>query len=324
MTLSVAGQPVLVLHAGLQKTGTSDLQARLLPPAGPLGRAGFDTLAAAAAPLGAHHNAAWDADPRKRKRPDLPGLAALAEGARAAPLSFASSEDFSILDDRGIGRLRVALEGIEVRPILVLRNPLDLAESLHAQACKRTPGKGFAEHLARMEQKGRLALDAVAARWARTFGEDALRCLVYESHPDVTGAVLGLLGLPPGEPPARRRNRSLNERFVDASQRLMRRAQAGELPGFEGPEGLARLVRALPAAGARDDRFLGRPVFLSRAEAAAFLDRMRPMAEALARRLPLAPAWWAPDPARREPEAPGPEDEAALLDALRTPLAGPA
>ncbi len=310
-----AARPVLFLHAGLQKTGTSSVQARLLRPGGPLARAGIGTLGPAAGPGRAHHNAAREAGGR-RHRPDLPGLAALAAGVRAAPLAFASSEEFGLLPERGLARLRDALEGVEVRPILVLRNPLDLAESLHAQACKGRPRKGFAAHLALLEYGGRLALDAVAARWERTFGEGALRLLAYEDHPDVTAAVLRLLGLPADRSPARRHNASLNERFVDASQRLMRRAGAGELPGFEGPQGLARLARTLPRLGARHARFAGRPVFLRRAEAAALLLRMRPVAEALAPRLPLPPAWWAPDPARREPEPARPEDEALLLGGL--------
>lgn len=311
----LAARPVLFLHAGLQKTGTSSLQARLLRPGGPLGRAGIDTLGPAAGPGRAHHNAAREAGGRDH-RPDLPGLAALAAGARAAPLSFASSEEFGVLPDQGLERLRDALDGIEVRPVLVLRNPLDLAESLHAQACKRRPRDGFAAHLALLEYGGRLALDAVAARWERAFGRGALRLLAYEDHPDVAAAVLPLLGLPASGLPARRRNASLNERFVGASQRLMRRAEAGGLPGFAGPEGIARLARALGRIGPRHSRFAGRPVFLSRAEAAAFLLRMRPVAEALAPRLPLPPAWWAPDPDRREPEPARPEDEALLLEGL--------
>ncbi len=312
---SLASRPVLFLHAGLQKTGTSSLQARLLRPGGPLARAGIDTLGRAAEPGGAHHNAAREAGGR-RHRPDLPGLGALAAGARAAPLAFASSEEFGLLPERGLARLREALDGVEVRPILVLRNPLDFAESLYAQACKRGPRGGFAAHLALLEYGGRLAFEAVAARWERTFGEGALRLLAYEDHPDVAAPVLALLGLPAATLPARRRNASLNERFVEASQRLMRRAGSGELPGFEGPEGAARLARALPRLGARHARFAGRPVFLRRAEAADFLLRMRPVVEALAPRLPLPPAWWAPDPARREPEPARPEDEEALLHGL--------
>ncbi len=308
-------RPVLFLHAGLQKTGTSSLQARLLRPGGPLARAGIDTLTLAGDSGGAHHNAAREAGGR-RHRPDLPGLAALAAGARAAPLAFASSEEFGLLPEPGLQRLARALEGVEVRPILVLRNPLDFAESLHAQACKRRPREGFAAHLALLEYAGRLAFDAVAARWERAFGKGALRLLAYEDHPDVAAGVLALLGLPAAGPPERRRNASLNERFVEASQRLMRRAASGGLPGFEGPEGLARLARALPRLGARHARFAGRPVFLRRAEAASFLSRMRPMTEALAPRLPLPPAWWAPDPDRREPEPAGPKDEAVLVEGL--------
>lgn len=309
--------PVLALHAGLQKTGSSSLQVRLLGPSGPLARAGWDTLPAAAAPWRAHHNAGLEARGGRRHRPDLPGLAALAAAARAVPRAFASSEEFGLVPPPALPRLREALAGVEVRPILVLRNPLDFAESVHAQACKTRPRAGFAEQLALIEYAGRLAFDAVADAWGHAFGEASLSLLAYEDHPDTVAPVLRLLGLAPGAPEtARRSNASLNERFVAASQRLLHRAAAGEIAGFEGDAGVARLGRLLGAAGARDPRFRGRPVFLGRREAAAFVARMRPMAEALSRRLPLPAPWWEPDPARREPEPAGPEDEAALLEGI--------
>lgn len=313
----------LFLHIGLQKTGTTSLQHRLMGPAGPLMAAGIDTLPAAAGPGPAHHNAAWDWAGHRRHDPALPGMAALVTAAHATPAEtlFVSCEAFGNLPTDRIAALADRLAGFRVRPVICLRNPLDWAESLYAQACKDGLPGSFAVFTDRLAALGRLDPGALFARWAAVFGPDQMVAILHEDHADITLPVAALLGLDPAQvPPApARRNQSLNEGFVAASQTILAECRAGHLH-LAGravpPEDAARLARQMRAAGAANPAFAGKPVFLAPAAAQGFLARFAASNAALAANLgrPLPARWQAPDPARR---LPGPDIAAgrAILQA---------
>lgn len=313
----------LFLHIGLQKTGTSSLQARLMGADGPLARAGIDPLPGVAGPGPAHHNAAWEIAGHRRHDPALPGMAALVAAAHASSAErlFVSCEAFGNLPAPRIADLTQRLEGLRLRVVIVLRNPLDWAESLYAQAAKRSLPGSFADFTDRLADLGRLDPGAILARWEAVFGAGAITPLFHEDHPDIARPVAALLGLPPDRVPseAARQNQSLNERFVAASQSILGDCAAGRLV-LAGrpvpPEAQGRVAWALLGAGADDPAFHGRPVFLDRDAATAFLARFRSDHGPLAARGPLPARWHTPDPARRAPLQAGPAERARLLAAL--------
>ena len=330
------------LHIGLQKTGTSSVQAHLMRPGGPLADAGIDYLPQAIAPAQAHHNAAWDIGGHKRYQPALPGIDALvgAINASAATRMFVSSEDFSILPPSSVAALAEKLAGITVRPILCLRNPLDWAESLYAQACKQSnPFEGagplyaeinqrgtpasFMIYAQRLEAGGRLAFDRILDSWCAAFGAKAMTILIYEDHADMTDAFARLLDLPPTTK-VPRKNRSLNERFIIASQQIIDACKAGRLT-LNGrpvlPDRAAVVSRTLLDAGRQNPAFAGSPVFLSKEAAQAFMDRMRPMTDRIAAYAALPASYRQISPARRDAGTAETADTDALIAAL---LATPA
>ncbi len=314
----------LYLHIGLQKTGTTSVQMHLMCPGGGLEAAGIDYLPTAIAPAHAHHNAAWDIAGHKRYRPGLPGIDALVTDAHATQATrlFVSSEDFSILPPARVASLAERLSGFTVRPILCLRNPLDWTESLYAQACKRGNPGSFATYMQRLHDGGRLDFDRILDCWSTTFGAAAMTVLIYEDHADIADAVARLLDLPPA-PKALRRNKSLNERFVLASQQIVTDCKAGILTvaGRPVPPALAPLVsRTLLATGVRTRAFAGSPVFLDRAAAQDFLDRYRPMTDRIAAHVALPASYRQVDPARRTSRPPEKADTDILMAALQTSL----
>ncbi len=318
----------LFLHIGLQKTGTSSLQQRLMGPDGPLARAGIDPLPGLAGPGPAHHNPARDLAGHRRFDPALPGISALLAAVRQSPSEtlFVSSEDFSALSRSGIETLAEELRGISVRPVICLRNPLDWAESLYAQACKRSLQGSFQDFVAQLRSIGRHDPVALLGRWETVFGQGAVIPVLYEDHADIALPVARLLGLPTDmvPPVTERANRSLNERFIAASLSILEDCAAGRLRLNNQPvppSALPTLSRIMLAAGRRNPDFAGGPVILEPQAAQAFLDGFHDSRASLARRLApdqsLPDRWYAPDPGRGLPRAPDPEHrlwlEAMLL-----------
>ena len=308
-------------HIGLQKTGTSTVQIALMREGGPLEAAGIDWLPGAVGPGAAHHNAAWEAGAHKRFRPALPGLPALLEAIAASPAQriFVSSEDFGLMAPDRVADLGARLDpDWAVTPRLVLRNPLDFAESLYAQAAKQGRPGSFADFAERLATGGRLRFDRVRAAWE---GLGPVALTVYEDHDDICAALAREIGVTP-PPPGPRHNRSLNERFVALALEIRAAAREGRLalPGRPAgplpPEEEAPLARALLRLGAKHERFRGSPVFLPRAEAAAFLAAQAPVVADLARHVDLPERYHRPDPDRREPLRPEARDREALMDGL--------
>lgn len=319
----------LFLHVGLQKTGTTSLQHRLMGAAGPLAAAGIDPLPTAAGPGPAHHNAAWEWAGHRRHDPALPGMEALVAAASTSPARhlFVSCEAFGNLPADRVAALGLLLAEFRIRPVICLRNPLDWAESLYAQACKQGQPGSFTTFTDRLAAMGRLDPVALLARWNTVAApqDGPVVPVIHEHHADITLPVAALLGLDPARvPPATgRRNLSLNEVFVAASQAILADCKAGRLrlagrPVAPGEAPL--LARRMLATGATHPVFAGKPVFLAPAEAQAFLARFRDSIAALAARCGGAAAlpacWHAPDPTRRLPQPDTVADRAILLAVL--------
>lgn len=310
----------LYLHIGLQKTGTSSIQMHLMAPQGPLEQAGIDFLPAAIAPRNAHHNAALEMSRNRRHDPALPGMEALLAAAQASPQErlFVSSEDFSLLALPDIEDLGRRLAPFSVQVILCLRNQLDWSESLFAQAGKRNDPGTFAEFSDRLMADGKLDFLTLVQNWAGVFGQDRLWVMIYENHPDISTEMARLLGvaLKPGRA---RKNQSLNERFVAASQAVIDLCRSGALArgNLRVPAEKALLVSARALAiGARMPQFVGSPVFLDRATAQAYLDRSRSLNRALAALVPLPKTYFTVSAKRRAPKNHLDVDPEALTRAL--------
>lgn len=310
----------LYLHIGLQKTGTSTIQMSFMRPGGPLEQAGIDYLPAVIAPRHAHHSVAWEIAHHKRYVDGQPGLAALTEAAAASKAErlFVSTEEFSLLAQREVNSLARGLDGFDVRPILCLRNQLSWSESLYAQACKRGYAEDFATFGATLARDGKLDYGAIIDRWASAFGRDRITLLVYEDHRDIAAALAAHLGLTLTSEPARK-NRSLNERFVQASQAVIARCKAGALTqdGQTIPRKMTEEVaRAVLAAGSRLDVFQGSPVFLDHDAAQAFLAPWRDVNRRIAAAVPLPDSYFTAPATRRTPYLAGADDIGVLVRAV--------
>lgn len=295
----------LYLHIGLQKTGTSTVQMHFMHPTGPFEAAGIDCLRQAIAPNHAHHNAAWEVGDHKRFRPDLPGFAALVTAAQASTAQriFVSSEDFSLISAAQVQRMAAALTDFDVRPILCLRNQLTWSESIFAQACKRGYIKPFGTFAKTLAEKGRTDFAGIYNAWADVFGQDKMQVLIYENHSDISDAFAALMGTTIKAAPPRK-NQSLNERFVKASQTVAERCMAGELT-HNGlalpPEALADVSKVMLAVSAHHPQFAGSPVFLKREKAQDYLNRFADINRQIAQHVDLPDSYFTVPESRRNP-----------------------
>ncbi|NUB46517.1 hypothetical protein GEU84_019160 [Fertoebacter nigrum] len=310
----------LYLHIGLQKTGTSTIQMYFMAPQGPLKAAKIDYLREAFAPRHAHHNAALEMSRNRRYDPALPGMDALLAAAHASRRDklFVSSEDFSLLGRNDIKVLGQRLEPFSVQLILCLRNQLEWSESLFAQACKRGYTGSFTTFSDRLQADGKLDFLTLIQNWIAVFGQDNLSVMIYENHADISDALADLLGVTVDAPPARK-NQSLNERFVTASQIMAEQCQNGQLRRGDAviPAELQALVaKKLLALGAQHAPFAGSPVFLDADAAQAYLDRSRAVNTGISQIVPLPEAYFTLSPRRRAPKAPTAEDMEWLMDGL--------
>lgn len=307
------------LHAGLQKTGTSSLQDHLMRPGGPLSAAGVDWLPAAVGPGRAHHNAAWEAGQHKRFRTELPGLAALgtALAESTADRVLISSEDFSLIPAARLPVLAATLQGAQLRPVFCLRNPVDWAESLYAQACKKGKPGPFPDYAELLLGAGRLDFAGILQAWDNIFGSPAV--LVYEHEPDMAAALDRILGLVPAATPPPRKNQSLNERFVLTSQEIIADVRAGRLLiGGRAlpPTALDQVARAMLTVGPERPEFRGSAVFLDSEAAQDLLDRLAPMVGRLSRWADIPVSYRQLTATRRAPMPPTEQDMAFLMERL--------
>lgn len=291
----------LYLHIGMQKTGTTTVQAELLGSRSPLPAAGIDTLPRAIAPRGGHHNAAWEMSGIGRYRPDHPGIDILVSEALNSKCDriFVSSEDFSFLNPAQIDRLRQKLLSFDVQVILCLRNQLDWSESMYAQAAKRGYANSFNEYIKILEKTGRLEIHNVVRNWSLVFGFERVHVFTYESSSDICSVVASFLGVS-ASPDARRRNISLNEKFFAACQNVLQHAQESRGAALDRAE-REKLVAQMIAHARKSEKFVGSPVFLGLLEAQKYIEKFSAGNAALSERIHLPDEYFSVSRSRRTP-----------------------
>ena len=201
----------LVIHAGMEKTGTTFLQRNFSEMRSAMAARGLFYPDPALGEAGAkreicHHWLALALQDRRLRfispRPfgeigDYAArLCAAIEGAEQ-DTALISSEMFAALGADQIARLRDLLPGLEVQVVLYLRRQDAWIEAWHAQVVKVGRSIGFATTLA--EEGHRLDYAALLARWAGVFGEDNLIIGVYEEAREAGGLwpdLFGRIGVP--------------------------------------------------------------------------------------------------------------------------------
>lgn len=294
----------LFLHIGLQKTGSSSLQMALMKPDGALVGAGIDYIPSAIAPRNAHHNAAWQAAAHRRYDEGKPGIKELVKAGLSSGSErlFVSSEDFSLLSHDDVKNLSGQLSDFDCQIILCLRNQLEWTESFYAQACKRRPiddVEAFSTHLISTK---RTSFGDIHNRWSSAFGANNVHAIVYENHEDVAEAVASILGIRLDQTTPRR-NESLNEIFVQTSQRVLRAAESGSGPFSRKASAadLDAISSAMLRFGRAVPEFSGTPVFFAPKDAQAYLNRFTKANQALAKITPLPGQYFSASQDRRAP-----------------------
>jgi hypothetical protein len=235
----------------------------------------------------------------------LPGFDDLVAAAHASDKQrlFVSSEDFSLISKSQVGELAAKLSDFDVRPILCLRNQLTWSESIFAQACKRGYVKPFGSFIKTLTKNKRTDFGGIYKAWSDQFGHDKMTVLIHENHADISDAFADLMGVEIEARPARK-NQSLNERFVKASQIVAEKCTAGELQ-YDGtvvtPDLMNDISKIMLAAGTYHPQFNGSPVFLKREPAQAYLDRFADMNREIAKKVDLPESYFKVPEKRRQP-----------------------
>lgn len=201
----------LILHIGLQKTGTTFLQQNFHGRARKLRSVGVQYLS----PKGnlptnkvsaAHH---WMvAAIRNLPNSYIPSvpfsfLPQYVQNLRTKigrndyPLALMSSENFSRMTDPQVAKLRQHLRGIDTEIVIYLRRQDIWIDSWYAQMVKT--GRKISLDEAVAEMRGFLDYRSLIARWGKNFGKDNIRLGVYENldTPDALWAdFFKLIGCP--------------------------------------------------------------------------------------------------------------------------------
>lgn len=189
---STEGTSQLVIHIGLQKTGTTFLQSSLdanraaLAACGlvyPSPSTGLDAEGGTAHHFLAHalarrrlaHTPAADFD---RLEAHVAALRAACVGAGAGGTAVISSEDLSLLNHGQIRRLRAFFPGDGVRIVVYLRRQDLWLEALYGQMLKVGRHQKVEPFLAR--RRRRMDYAGLLAPWAKVFGDANLIVRVYE------------------------------------------------------------------------------------------------------------------------------------------------
>lgn len=182
----------LILHIGLQKTGTTFLQQNFTARAGRLRKVGVHYLS----PQGnlptqkespAHH---WIVAAIRNMRntyiPDVPFsfLPTYVTNLREKierddyPLALMSSENFSRMDDEEVAELRRLFDGIDTEIVVYLRRQDLWIDSWYAQTVKVGGRRGLEETIE--ESRDFLDYRNLLNRWGAHFGQDRIKIGIYE------------------------------------------------------------------------------------------------------------------------------------------------
>jgi len=200
-----------LLHVGAHKTGTTSLQTLFTRHRAELRAHGILYPTSGVRPHSAeidnHTNLAWEQIGHAHFSPDFGTLDQLVDEITASecPNVLLSSEEFACLFDRPeqLRNLKHRLQdaGLGTHVALVLRDPLELAESLYVTLVGYGLDLGYDEYLHQVTDEGRVTIkwntycfdNAVLVRsFVDAFGEDAVTCVEYDRS-DAVRPVLAAL-----------------------------------------------------------------------------------------------------------------------------------
>ncbi|MFV0512644.1 MAG: hypothetical protein ACK5MY_03265 [Jhaorihella sp.] len=204
-----AAKPLLWLHIGHGKTGTTALQHYFVArtrtdPA-------FHYPETGRLPSGAHH-ALFPLETQAKALKEAPALLkVLCAGLRADGMTVLSSEHMCYFRPRQVAQVARALKGCEVRILYFARRQDELMESAFKWSQIASPGQ-FPD-LERFVETQTAGFDLMRRleAWREAFGDDAIHVRLYHRETcgrNIVGAANSVMGLSPidmsGEPATRR------------------------------------------------------------------------------------------------------------------------
>ncbi len=170
----------LFLHIGMPKTGTTTLQFML--DANRKALEDNSVLYPQTGYTGSLHDRGHHELVRAAKNRNHALYAELRDelDSSAAAVAILSSEEFSLATPSDIGFIKQALEGVDVKIVVYLREQASFVEALYNQAVK-TGGEKRERHefMADMLCAARLNYHAMVNAWAKRFGMENMRVRKY-------------------------------------------------------------------------------------------------------------------------------------------------
>jgi hypothetical protein len=168
----------ILLHIGLNKTGTSSIQDFLSMNAVALANEGF-CYPKAGRDASAHHllSHTLKALPFTEDAAQHPLVQALRDEIAPFPRVLLSSEDFHTHGNRSVERLGQLLSGHKVRVLLYVREHLSYLASWYQQNVQATHQSCAFDHFCYFTRK---PLFAIADRWAKVFGHRNIALRLYD------------------------------------------------------------------------------------------------------------------------------------------------
>lgn len=193
------------LHIGLSRTGTTYLQSMLLANRAILEHHGIG-YPHPGKQLRGHHNWGWELTGFRRFRSDLPRLEDMAAELERHPHAIVTSESFRRATDEQVARLDSLLSGLDVIPVMTVRNPVDHLQSQWGNQSRRAGAPEL--EVAVREGLGEEPVTRVVTRWGSVFGE-CLICPIEETGGDPRNIFPILQGVELGQTADRNRSPSL-------------------------------------------------------------------------------------------------------------------
>ena len=191
--MTIQQRPVVHLFIGLHKTGSTALRFMLDVHRESFARFGFHVPRATWTQTingffnGGHNNIAWEVCGNRPTVAEFGTVADLAREIASLPerQHILLTEALDVAQPAHIARLKEALAGCDVRPVVFLRNQVDWLQAIFAEEQKwftaTTFDRWFQSHLG----DERLDFVRLCGKWRGAFGHVTIRC--YE---DIRGRIL--------------------------------------------------------------------------------------------------------------------------------------